>query len=80
MRLKYTQIKINDQKYLFDIINKYPEVCSGRKNYPDHYKRVLKNILLSKAYQKINYKNIFEYNFQNILINNKSIILRFYKR
>ena len=48
------KIKINkiNQSYLFDLINKYKKISSGRKNYSFQYKRVLKNILLSKLYKK----------------------------
>ena len=38
------------QDYLNKIINKYPEIKSGRKNYHDHYIRVLKNTLLTKFF------------------------------
>ena len=39
------------QSYLYDIIKLYPGINSGRKRYIDQYKRVLKNILISQAYQ-----------------------------
>ena len=48
---KFSIKKIN-QSYLFVLINKYKNVSSGRKNYSFHYRRVLKNILLSKLYKK----------------------------
>ena len=59
------KIKINkiNQSYLFDLINKYKKISSGRKNYSFQYKRVLKNILLSKLYKKniIPDKHLIEY-------------------
>ena len=48
----YINIKKIDQKYLYDILKHYPNIGSGRKNYSAHYKRILKNILLSKIYAK----------------------------
>ena len=45
-KIKSLKMRINNQDYLNKIINKYPEIKSGRKNYHDHYIRVLKNILL----------------------------------
>ena len=48
----YIIIKKIDQKYLHDILRYYPNIGSGRKNYSVHYKRILKNILLSKMYAK----------------------------
>ena len=46
------KFKINkiSQSYLFVLKNKYKKISSGRKNYSFQYKRVLKNILLSKIY------------------------------
>ena len=46
-KIKPLKIAINNQKYLYEIIRKYPNIKSGRKNYYDHYIRVLKNILLT---------------------------------
>ena len=60
-RIKTISIKKNDQFYLFKLIETYPKINSGRKNYTDQYYRVLKNILLSQAYDTIS-KKIF--NFQ----------------
>ena len=48
---KFNIKKIN-QSYLFILINRYKKISSGRKNYSFHYKRVFKNILLSKLYTK----------------------------
>ena len=48
---KFSIKKIN-QSYLFNLLNKYQNISSGRKNYSFHYKRVLKNIILSKLYKK----------------------------
>jgi len=52
MTKNYISIKKIDQKYLNDILRFYPNIGSGRKNYSSHYKRILKNILLSKIYAK----------------------------
>ena len=52
MTKNYISIKKIDQKYLHDILRYYPNIRSGRKNYSVHYKRVLKNILLSQMYAK----------------------------
>ena len=61
----YINIKKIDQKYLYDIIKNKPSISSGRKNYPTHYKRILKNIFLSKIYAKnknLNNKNLYRIN------------------
>ena len=60
MKKKQIKIKINKQHYLNLLINNYPNLKSGRKNYEEQYKRVLKNLLLTKIYssEKIN-QNIF---------------------
>ena len=52
MTKNHINIKKIDQKYLYDILRYYPNIGSGRKNYSAHYKRILKNILLSKIYAK----------------------------
>ena len=61
----YRKFKINkiSQSYLFVLKNKYKKISSGRKNYSFQYKRVLKNILLSKLYKKniIPDKHLIEY-------------------
>ena len=61
----YRKFKINkiNQSYLFILINKNKKISSGRKNYSFQYKRVLKNILLSKLYKKniIPDKHLIEY-------------------
>ena len=62
MTNNYMNIKKIDQKYLHDILRYYPNIGSGRKNYSAHYKRILKNILLSKIYAKnktLNNKNLY---------------------
>ena len=51
-KIKPLKIKINNQKYLHKIIREYPKIKSGRKNYYDHYIRVLKNILLTNFFEK----------------------------
>ena len=62
MTKNYISIKKIDQKYLYDILRYHPNIGSGRKNYSAHYKRILKNILLSKIYTKnktLDNKNIY---------------------
>ena len=60
MTKNYISIKKIDQKYLYDIITHHPSIRSGRKNYSSHYKRILKNIFLSKIYaKKLQTKNIY---------------------
>ena len=49
---KCISIKKIDQKYVYDILKYHPNISSGRKNYSSHYKRILKNIFLSKIYAK----------------------------
>ena len=61
----YISIKKIDQKYLYDILRYNPNISSGRKNYSTHYKRILKNIFLSKIYAKnktLNNKNLYRLN------------------
>ena len=58
----YISIKKIDQKYLYDILRYHPNIGSGRKNYSAHYKRILKNIFLSKIYAKnktLDSKNLY---------------------
>ena len=62
MTKNYISIKKIDQKYLHNILRYYPNIGSGRKNYSAQYKRILKNILLSKIYAKnktLNNKNLY---------------------
>ena len=65
MTKNYISIKKIDQTYLYDILKYNPNIGSGRKNYSTHYKRVLKNIFLSKIYAKnktLNNKNLYRLN------------------
>ena len=65
MTKNYISIKKIDQKYLSDILKSHPNIGSGRKNYSAHYKRILKNIFLSKIYTKnktLNNKNVYKLN------------------
>ena len=75
MYKKIIKLKIHNQKYLKEIIKKYPSINSGRKNYYTHYLRVLKNILLAQGYKIIKNKNKDEdiYNFK--IIKNKKFIM-----
>ena len=52
MTKNHINIEKIDQQYLYDVIRLHPNINSGRKNYSTQYKRVLKNILLSKIYTK----------------------------
>ena len=64
MTKNYIGIKKIDQKYLYDILKYHPNIGSGRKNYSAHYKRILKNILLSKIYAKnktLDNKNLYRF-------------------
>ena len=64
MTKNHMSIKKIDQKYLYDILRYYPNIGSGRKNYSAHYKRILKNIFLSKIYAKnktLSNKKLFLY-------------------
>ena len=78
-KIKPLKIALNNQKYLYEIIKKYPNIKSGRKNYYDHYIRVLKNILLINYFENniddtekifLN-KFYFNYNKTSIKINLK---------
>ena len=51
-KIKPLRLEINDQKYLYEIIRQHPEIKSGRKNYHNHYIRVLKNILLTYFFEE----------------------------
>ena len=64
MKNLYLEIKINKQKYLYNIIKDYPLVTSGRKNYTYQYKRVLKNIYLTKEFKKRGINNFFKYKYK----------------
>ena len=57
-KIKTISIKKNDQFYLFKLIETFPKINYGRKNYTDQYYRVLKNILLSQAYDTISKKKL----------------------
>jgi len=37
-------------KYLKELLQKYPKIASGRKNFDRHEKRILKTIKLIKEY------------------------------
>ena len=80
-KIKPIRIEINDQKYLYKIIEEYPKIKSGRKNYHDHYIRVLKNILLTDFFEKNidDTEKIFLEKF-NINYNKKSIKINLVKK
>ena len=68
--MKSLKIKINNQNYIYEIINNYPKIKSGRKNYYNHYIRILKNILLTKFFtSNINETNEMFVNKFNYKIN-----------
>ena len=59
----HINIKKINQKYLYDIIRCHPDIRSGRKKYSFYYKRILKNIFLSKIFAKnktLNNKNLYK--------------------
>jgi len=60
-KIQTISIKKNDQSYLTKLMIAYPKINSGRKNYRNQYYRILKNILLSQAYDIISKKKL---NFQ----------------
>ena len=50
MTINKIKIKKINQRYLHNIIKKYPKIASGRKNYKSHYERVIRNIYLAQTY------------------------------
>ena len=42
--------KLKNNKYIEDIIKKYPKIASGRKNFKKHNTRILKTLELIKKY------------------------------
>ena len=42
--------------YVTELIKKFPDISSGRKNYESHHARIIKNLYLIKKYIK-NSKN-----------------------
>ena len=73
--LKITQKK-NNQKYIENLLKKYPQISSGRKKYSKHYIRTLKNLLLTKAFDLLqkdeNISNYFNHRF--VFSNKKKFI------
>ena len=41
-------------KYIKILIEEYPKIFSGRKNFQDHHERILKSIKIIKKYFNIN--------------------------
>ena len=77
---KYNKISIKklDQSYLLEIIKKYPGINSGRKNYVSQFNRILKNILLSKAYKlSLKNKNLNFFKSSSFEENNKFLSIMF---
>tara|TARA_B100000315_G_C14026125_1_gene341063 strand:- start:144 stop:386 length:243 start_codon:yes stop_codon:yes gene_type:complete len=77
-KLNKISLKKNDQTYLQEMLKKYPGINSGRKNYLSQYRRILKNILLTKVYN-LSSKNIILNNRKNIIFkeNNKFLSIKF---
>ena len=76
-KIQTISIKKNDQSYLKRLLIAYPKISSGRKNYANQYNRVLKNILLSQAYDVISKKKL---NFQTKFTfkeNSKFLLIKF---
>lgn len=73
--LKITQKK-NNQKYIKNLLKTYPQISSGRKKYSEHYARILRNLLLTKAFdlfqKEENISNYF--NYRLVFINKKKFI------
>tara|TARA_B100001123_G_C15038795_1_gene918600 strand:+ start:95 stop:346 length:252 start_codon:yes stop_codon:yes gene_type:complete len=70
-----------DQSYLKKIFIKYPKINSGRKNHNFQYNRVLKNILLAKAYDLLTRrKERFELTKLIFKENSKSLTINFIKK
>lgn len=40
------------KKYIKTLINKFPDIASGRKNFKLHELRIKKNLLLTEKYSK----------------------------
>ena len=71
-------IKKQDQINLLEIIKKYPGINSGRKNYKSQYKRILKNLLMSQAYQVIlKRKSSVFFNNSSFKENDKYLSIKF---
>ena len=68
MKMQKITIKKINQNYLNNLVSINKKIGSGRKNYKHHYKRILKNVILSKLFSKkiIPLKNNFK------IIDNKS--------
>ena len=76
---KKINISIFNQNYIYSIIKKYPKIASGRKSYEMQYKRVLKNILLSKFYKISKNYDSFTSSNVNLKFTKKNITLTFKK-
>ena len=71
-------IKKNDQSYLTQLMIAYPKINSGRKNYVSQFNRILKNILLSKAYKlSLKNKNLNFFKSSSFEENNKFLSIMF---
>ena len=63
---------------LLEIIKKYPGINSGRKNYMFQYKRILKNILISRAYNLLSKRKKSNYFMKcRFEENNKFLTIKF---
>ena len=76
MKQKKIIIKKIDQNYLKNLLLLNEKISSGRKNYDNHYNRILKNVLLSKLFSneimpfKNNFKIIINKSYVAIISNN----------
>ena len=78
---KFNKISIKkfDQSYLFEIIKTNPGINSGRKNYISQYKRILKNILLSKAYNLSSKRKSLDFCISTIFEENNKFLSIIFK-
>ena len=74
-KIKKISIKKYDQFYLQEIIKKYPGINSGRKSYTYQYKRVLKNILISKTYEFLSKRKKLGYFSNYKFEENKTLLI-----
>ena len=65
---------INNQKYIRDLIKQYPKISSGRKNFNDQNIRIIKNILLTKAFNLLSMKKFFQYSEKMEFFKEKKLI------
>lgn len=75
--MSFLKINNTNQKYFLDIKHLNPNIFSGRKNLSSTNKRVLKNILLTKIFNKTN--NVEKFiNKKIIFKKNKNYIFAYF--